>query len=148
MAYSCAEAMEQKKADRSELMRRIKSQNTGPERQVRSLLHRQGFRFRLHCRDLPGTPDIVLRKYRTVVFVHGCFWHRHQCCAFTFTPKTNRPYWMPKFNRTVQRDRENMLALESMGWRVIVIWSCELRRPEELSGRLRQLLLTGQTRKG
>lgn len=139
--------MKQKYATRSELMRRIKSRNTVPERQVRSLLHSQGFRFRLHCRDLSGTPDIVLRKYHTVVFVHGCFWHRHQCCSFAFTPKTNLSYWTPKFHRTVQRDRENTLALESIGWRVIVVWTCELQWPEELSGRLRQLLLTGQARK-
>lgn len=134
--------MKQKCVDRSDMMRRVKTRNTGPERQVRSLLHSQGFRFRLHCKDLPGTPDIVLRKYQTAVFIHGCFWHRHQHCNLTFMPKTNLAYWIPKFHRTVERDRENTLALERTGWRVIVVWACELQRLEELSTRLRQLLLT------
>jgi len=123
-------------------MRRIKSRNTGSERQVRSLLHNQGFRFRLHSRGLPGTPDIVLRKYHAVVFVHGCFWHRHKRCPFSFTPKTNLSYWTKKFRRTIQRDHENQLDLTRSGWRVIVVWTCELRRQRELSRRLRKKLLT------
>lgn len=123
---------------RGDIMCRIKSRDTKPERLVRSLLHRQGFRFALHCPSLPGTPDIVLPKHRAVVLVHGCFWHRHPRCRFAFAPKTNQSYWRPKFRRNVERDRENRLSLVREGWKVIVVWTCELRRPEMVARRLRQ----------
>lgn len=112
---------------RSEIMRRVHSTDTTPEKKVRSLLHGLGFRFRLHRSDLPGKPDIVLPKYRTVVFIHGCFWHRHPGCPRASTPATRREYWLPKFERTMQRDRVNQVKLIGLGWRVVVVWECEMR---------------------
>jgi len=114
------------KEKRSQVMALIRSQNTTPERVVRSVLHRMGFRFRLHRRDLPGHPDIVLPKYRSVVFVHGCFWHYHQNCRDGKIPKSNQAYWKPKLERTVRRDREAMEALQSAGWKILIIWECEV----------------------
>lgn len=118
--------------DRSENMRAIKSKNTSPEIFVRKQLHRLGFRFRLHRKDLPGSPDIVLPKYFTVIFVNGCFWHRHQGCTRCSTPGTNKAYWKKKFDRNVQRDKENYSALEKLGWKVIIIWECETKNSELL----------------
>lgn len=113
--------------ERSDIMRRVQSKNTTPEMTVRSLLHRLGFRFRLHRKDLPGNPDIILPKHSTVVFVHGCFWHRHAGCSRASTPATRRDYWLPKFKRTVERDRATRKELSQLGWNVIVVWECELR---------------------
>ncbi|MEA3364551.1 MAG: DNA mismatch endonuclease Vsr, partial [Candidatus Hydrogenedentes bacterium] len=93
-------------------------------------------RFSLHRKDLPGKPDIVLLKYRTVVFVHGCFWHRHPNCKRAAIPATNREYWLPKFQRTVARDKANRRKLRRMGWKVVIVWECELKRPERLGPRL------------
>ena len=121
---------------RSELMSRIRSRNTKPELAVRSLLHGMGFRFRLHREDLPGRPDIVLPKYKTVVQVHGCFWHRHDGCRFAYDPKTRAEFWQQKFLGNVERDRRTTLELERLDWRVVVVWECELRKVEELAGRL------------
>ena len=118
---------------RSEIMRRVRSTDTTPEKKVRSLLHGLGFRFRLHRSDLPGKPDIVLPKYRTVIFIHGCFWHRHPGCPRASTPATRREYWLPKFKRTVQRDQKNQAKLIELGWRVIVVWECEIKDLEHLS---------------
>ncbi len=112
---------------RSRCMSRIKGKNTKPERVVRSFLHRSGFRFRLHRKDLPGCPDIVLPKYRTVIFVHGCFWHRHPGCPRTTTPKTNVEFWGKKFAENVARDERNRQALVELGWNVVVIWECEIK---------------------
>lgn len=117
-------------------MSSVKGKNTKPERVVRSLLHRSGFRFRLHRKDLPGCPDIVLPKYKTVIFVHGCFWHRHSGCPRTTTPKTNVDSWEKKFADNVARDERNRTALEELGWKVIVIWECEIK-----DGSYRSLLL-------
>lgn len=114
------------KAHRSWLMSRISGADTKPEWILRSALHRLGFRFRLRDRRLPGRPDLVFRKYRAVVFVHGCFWHRHAGCRDGSTPKTNTAYWEEKFARNVERDRKNQAALVEMGWRVRVVWECEL----------------------
>ena len=125
-------------------MRRVRSRDTAPERKVRSLLHRLGFRFRLHRQDLPGKPDIVLPKYSTVVFVHGCFWHRHPHCAQASAPRTRQVYWLPKFKRTVERDRRNQSELRRRGWNVIVVWECELREPHRLAQRLISDLTTRQ----
>lgn len=114
---------------RSWNMSRINSRDTGPEMQVRSILHRAGYRFRLHRKDLPGRPDIVLPKYRTVVFVHGCFWHRHPGCRFTYTPKSRVAFWNDKFCANVERDRRNARTLRALGWRVITVWECQAGSP-------------------
>ena len=119
------------KAQRSWNMSRIKGRDTTPERTLRSLLHRAGFRFRLHDTKLPGRPDLVLPKYRAAVFVHGCFWHRHQGCKNAANPKTNVDFWQEKFRGTVERDRRNAAALTALGWRLIVVWECELKRNPE-----------------
>ena len=118
-------------ATRSAVMAKVKGRDTGPEKRLRSLLFRQGFRFRLHKADLPGTPDIVLPRYRTVVFVHGCFWHRHAGCRRASTPASNVAYWERKFRRTVERDAAVAAALEALGWRVVVVWECELSTLEK-----------------
>ncbi|HOR28661.1 MAG TPA: DNA mismatch endonuclease Vsr, partial [Candidatus Sumerlaeota bacterium] len=126
--------------ERSAIMRLVRSKDTKPERQVRSLLHRLGLRFRLHRGDLPGAPDIVLIRYKTVIFIHGCFWHRHRGCNRASTPSSRREYWLPKFERTVARDAHNRRRLRQLGWRVVTIWECELRHLERLERRLRRLV--------
>lgn len=123
---------------RSWNMSRISGKNTKPEIAVRSLLHRSGFRFRLNQKDLPGKPDIVLKKYKTVVFVHGCFWHRHKGCPDTTTPKTRTEFWQSKFDDTVKRDKRNIVSLRKLNWKVVVVWECELKRPETLAVKLQQ----------
>jgi DNA mismatch endonuclease (patch repair protein) len=125
---------------RSWNMSRIRGRDTQPERAVRSLLHRLGFRFRLQSRRLPGCPDVVLPRYHSVVFVHGCFWHRHTDCPFAYTPKSRQNFWSSKFNDNVERDKRNAIALRQSGWNVIVVWECELRLPESLSRRLERTL--------
>ena len=119
-------------------MSRIRSQDTGPERRVRSLLHRLGFRFSLRYRSLPGRPDVVLPARRSVVFVHGCFWHRHRACILSAMPKTHQAFWNQKFKRTIARDSANRLSLRKLGWKVITVWECELRREGSLARRLRR----------
>lgn len=114
------------KKTRSRMMSGIRSKNTKPELTVRSFLHRAGLRFRLHAK-LPGKPDIVLPKYRTVVFVHGCFWHRHKDCRFASTPSSNTEFWQKKFESNVQSDERAKKALRKLGWQVRVIWSCQLQ---------------------
>ena len=109
-------------------MSRIKGKNTKPEFLLRSLLHREGFRFRLHDKRLPGKPDIVLPKYRTVIFVNGCFWHRHDDCRFAYTPKSRQVFWLNKFEETAERDRKKQELLTDMGWHVVVVWECELKK--------------------
>lgn len=112
---------------RSFNMSRIRGADTKPEILLRSLLHRAGFRFRKNVRSLPGTPDIVLPKYRTVIFVHGCFWHRHEGCRFATSPKSNVTFWQEKFAATVQRDRRNEDWLRAEGWSVITVWECAIK---------------------
>lgn len=121
-------------------MSRIRSSNTAPEKRVRKLLHGLGYRFRLHRKDLPGTPDIVLAGYSAVVLVHGCFWHRHKSCRDASTPKTRRSFWREKFTKNVNRDRKKTIALKKLGWKVIVVWECELKDEETLVRRLNSLL--------
>ena len=116
--------------ERSAIMARVKAANTRPEITVRRLVHRLGFRFRLHRRDLPGTPDLVLPKHRAVVFVHGCFWHQHSCPRGRRQPASNPSYWGPKLARNVERDASARNALERMGWRVLTIWECQIGRPD------------------
>ncbi len=123
---------------RSEIMRRVKSRDTRPEKKVRSLLHSLGFRFRLHRKDLPGHPDIVLPKHSAAIFVHGCFWHRHPGCPRATTPGTRKDYWSSKFQRNIARDARNQDDLRSIGWRVLVVWECELR---DVDGVKRRLLM-------
>lgn len=122
-------------------MAAIKGKDTGPEMLVRRMLHRGGYRYRLHRRDLPGRPDIVFPGRRAVVFVHGCFWHQHkakECRARP--PKSNLDYWLPKLQRNVERDAKNMEALAAAGWRVLVVWECEVRDKEALSRKLIEFL--------
>ena len=127
--------------ERSRLMAKIKGKNTKPELAVRSLLHRAGYRFSLHRKELPGKPDIVLRKYKTVVFVHGCFWHRHKNCKTASMPKSNTAFWQAKFDRNVSNDRKHRHALEKLGWNVIVVWECELKKdPAKVLAKLQKSL--------
>lgn len=117
-------------------MSAVRGKNTGPEMKVRHLLHAMGYRFRLHRRDLPGTPDIVLPRHHTVIFVHGCFWHRHPDCKRTTAPKTRVEFWTEKFERNVARDRLKEAALREMGWQVLVVWECETKSVETLRAKL------------
>lgn len=121
---------------RSWVMTQVKGRNTRPEKAVRSLLHRMGYRFRLHRADLPGKPDIVLPKYHIAIFVHGCFWHRHAGCKRATMPVTNIYYWNRKFERNVARDMQNKAALECGGWSVLIVWECELKDLTALQIRL------------
>lgn len=116
-------------------MAAIRGKNTKPELRARSLLHRAGYRFRLHRTDLPGRPDIVLPGRRVVIVVHGCFWHRHGCSRSTL-PRTRGDWWEAKLNRNVERDRQNQQDLEALGWRMVVVWECELRNEAALLARL------------
>lgn len=117
-------------------MSRIKGRNTGPEMRLRSLLHCAGFRFRLHVKDLPGKPDIVLPRYRAVIFVHGCFWHRHEGCRNATTPSTRTEFWQAKFDSNVRRDKRDRAALETAGWTVFTVWECELKSDAGIVDRL------------
>ena len=125
---------------RSRIMQRIRAVNTRPELTVRSFLHRSGLRFRLHDRTLPGRPDIVLPRLRSIVFVHGCFWHQHEGCRRATAPSGNRRYWIPKFQETVARDRASMRSLAALGWKVYVIWECQIsqRRLSSLVSQIRR----------
>lgn len=116
---------------RSWNMSRIRGQDTKPEITLRSILHRAGFRFRLQDRNLPGRPDIVLKKYRTVIMVHGCFWHRHQGCRNATMPSTRTEFWSEKFAGTVERDKRVIKELNALGWLVITVWECALERDPE-----------------
>lgn len=113
-------------------MSRIRGKDTKPEITVRSLLHRMGYRFRLHRRDLPGNPDIVLPKHHAVVLVHGCFWHRHKGCKYAYSPKSRVEFWQKKFMENVARDSRNRKTLQQEGWKVVVVWECELGDPDKL----------------
>ncbi len=132
--------------ERSKLMGRIRGKNTRPEMLVRSMLHRAGYRFSLHRANLPGKPDIVLRKYKTIVFVHGCFWHRHKGCKVATTPKSNVEFWKEKFARNVANDRKHRRALRRLGWKVVTVWECELRQPDKVLARLARELAPEQAR--
>lgn len=114
-------------ATRSRMMSGIRGKNTRPEMLVRQFLHGHGFRYRLHSKNLPGRPDIVMRKWMVAVFVHGCFWHRHQGCKFSTTPASNLEHWRCRFEENTARDRRNTNALAARGWTVIILWECGLR---------------------
>lgn len=120
-------------------MSKIKSKDTKPEMLVRRFLFSHGFRFRLHRKDLPGNPDIVLPKYKTVIFINGCFWHGHKDCKFATIPETNRDFWLTKISGNIIRDNESVERLKQSGWKVIVIWQCELK-PKVKDQTLEQLI--------
>jgi DNA mismatch endonuclease (patch repair protein) len=124
---------------RSYLMQQVKQRDTGPEKLVRSLLHRLGYRFRLHRKDLPGTPDIVLPARHVAIFVHGCFWHGHGC-SIGKAPKSRLEYWGPKIEGNQERDRRKSAELAAQGWRVEEVWQCELRDMDALENRLKEIL--------
>jgi DNA mismatch endonuclease, patch repair protein len=117
---------------RSRNMRAIGSKDTSPEVAVRSYLHRAGLRYSLHCKNLPGTPDLVLPKWSAVVFVHGCYWHRHTRCRFTTMPKTNVEFWEKKFDDNRKRDKRDRAALRKLGWRVFAVWACQAKSSKHL----------------
>lgn len=127
-------------AARSENMRRIKSSSTAPELLVRRMVYAMGYRFRLHRKDLPGKPDIVLGSRRKIIFVHGCFWHQHDACRAGRLPKSNSSYWTPKLQRNIERDQAAQQALQAAGWDVLVVWDCETKISDELVRRLRRFL--------
>lgn len=127
-------------AQRSERMARVRSSNTKPELVVRRLLHSLGYRYRLHRRDLPGTPDLVFPSRRAVLFVHGCFWHRHGSCTLARLPKSRVDFWAPKLQANKERDARKIEALRAAGWRVGVVWECQLRDRDALVRRLRVFL--------
>jgi DNA mismatch endonuclease (patch repair protein) len=113
-------------------MSKIRGKNTKPEMVVRSLCHQMGFRFRLHRKDLPGTPDLVFPKYRLCMFVHGCFWHRHPECKYAYMPKSRVDFWLTKFTKNVERDLNAQQALINLGWRVVTVWECHTKNRDLL----------------
>lgn len=118
---------------RSSIMRAVPRKDTSPELHVRRCAHRMGLKYRIHRKDLPGTPDLVFPKYRTIIFVHGCFWHRHEGCRYTTSPSTRREFWQSKFAKNIERDERNTDELEKAGWRVVVIWECETKDDQRLT---------------
>jgi DNA mismatch endonuclease (patch repair protein) len=128
---------------RSEIMSHIRGKNTKPELLIRSLLHRSGFRFRIHRRDLPGCPDIVLPKYKTIIFVHGCFWHQHPGCRKATIPETNKDFWTEKLTKNTTRDFLICNELKKQGWKTIIVWQCELKKILEVPDiLLKQIILS------
>lgn len=129
-------------SERSERMRRVRQKNTAPELAVRRLLHGMGFRYRIHRKDLPGSPDIVFPSRRKIIFVHGCFWHGHhdEGCNLATVPKTRRRFWTKKISDNRQRDQRNQRELNNLGWDILVIWQCEIRDADRLKKRLRDFL--------
>ncbi|MCH7479286.1 MAG: DNA mismatch endonuclease Vsr [SAR324 cluster bacterium] len=126
--------------ERSERMSRIRSKGMRPEMLVRKLVHRGGFRFRLHVRNLPGSPDLVFPSRKKVIFVHGCFWHLHGRCALARLPKTRLDFWVPKLQSNKDRDRKNQAKLRRLGWGVLVIWECWLSAPKSLESKIFEFL--------
>ena len=128
------------KEARSQNMSRIRSKDTNPEEKVKKYLFSKGFRYRKNVRTLPGCPDIVLSKYKTVIFVNGCFWHKHDCPRFVW-PSSNEDYWIPKIQRNVERDESNKRQLISMGWNVLVVWECQLKK-KTIESTMRKLIFS------
>ncbi len=128
------------KEKRSWIMSRVKGSDTKPEILVRSFVHRMGFRFRVHRRDLPGNPDIMLPRHGKVILVHGCFWHGHKRCQRSKRPTTNMGFWNKKLDANIERDKRFRRKLRWMGWNVLVVWQCETRKPEKLLGKLERFL--------
>lgn len=125
---------------RSRIMRAVKSQDTAPEMIVRRMAHALGKRYRLHRNDLPGKPDLVFPRLRKIIFVHGCFWHGHECKRGDRKPKNNAEYWLRKIGRNKERDKEEQEALSAMGWDVLIIWECELKDKDQLKTKLEKFL--------
>jgi len=125
---------------RSEIMGRVRSRDTRPELIVRRLAHSMGYRYRLHSKDLPGRPDLVFRSRKKVIFVHGCFWHRHQGCALARIPKSRQDFWIPKFEANKSRDMRTEEALRQAGWQVLVVWECELGDLPSLKNKIEEFL--------
>ncbi len=125
---------------RSAVMRRVRSSNTTPELRIRCLLHSHGYRYRLHAKDLPGSPDLVFPARRKIIFIHGCFWHGHACRRGDRTPKTNRTYWLAKIEQNQRRDQRVQRHLRRLGWSVAVVWECQTRDIDRLLARLVRFL--------
>ncbi len=126
--------------ERSRIMAKVRGKDTSPEKLVRSLLHRMGYRFRLHATHLPGKPDIVLPRHKKVIFVHGCFWHQHEGCPRAARPSSNTDYWNRKLDRNVIRDCDNRQKLEYLGWQVLIVWECETNDQERLVKKLQHFM--------
>jgi DNA mismatch endonuclease, patch repair protein len=135
-------------ATRSRMMSGIKGKNTNPELVVRKLLHAYGYRFRLHASNLPGRPDIVLPKYRAIIEVRGCFWHRHKNCKYAVMPKTNRKFWETKLRSNAERDDKTARTLRKRGWQVVVIWECQTRDDQRLQRSIARVLKVLEARRG
>ena len=127
-------------ARRSALMSKIRGKDTKPEKEIRSIVHRLGFRYRLHVSELPGKPDLVFPKRRKVLFVHGCFWHRHLACSLARLPKSRLDFWVPKLTANRQRDTRNTARLRRAGWKTCVIWECELSEANKLEKKIKRFL--------
>lgn len=130
---------------RSERMSRVRNKDTKPEKVVRSILHSMGYRFRLHRKNLPGSPDVVLPRHMKIIFVHGCFWHRHGVCRRLSIPGNNSDFWRQKFRENVRRDKEKLKTLSVLGWEVLVIWECETADQDKLREKL-QIFMMMSTR--
>jgi len=128
------------RAKRSLIMAAVHSKNTTPEKAVRKIVHRLGYRYRLHDSRLPGCPDVVFSSRRKAIFVHGCFWHRHAKCKYATTPKTRVAYWQAKFCANTLRDRRSRRELKNMGWAILTVWQCELKKSQRLAERLNEFL--------
>jgi len=128
------------KEQRSFNMSRIRDKNTKPEIKVRSLVHQMGYRFRLHRKDLPGKPDLVLKRHKKIIFVHGCFWHMHNCRYGKVIPKTRRKFWQTKRQSNVLRDRKNIRELKKVGWKVLVVWECQTNNITALTQKIKKFL--------
>lgn len=132
--------MKETPQQRSRIMRAVRGSDTAPEMTVRRLVHRLGYRFRLHRKDLPGTPDLVFPRLHKVIFVHGCFWHGHPCVRGARVPTRNRNYWITKIARNKERDKRSRSALKRLGWSSLAIWECELKRPQRISAHIMKFL--------
>lgn len=130
------------KQERSERMSRVRGKDTGPELAVRRLAHGMGFRYRLHVRELPGAPDLVFPRMRKIIFVHGCFWHRHSNCRLARWPKSKLGFWVPKLNANRDRDAENIKALRKSGWKVKIIWECQTKNVTRVRKNIERFLAT------
>ncbi len=128
------------KEKRSWIMGQVRGWDTKPELFVRSIVHRMGFRFRLHRRELPGNPDLVLPKHKKAIFIHGCFWHGHKGCSRSNRPATNKAFWKKKLDRNIQRDNNNVRKLRRLGWKPLVIWECETKNPERIWEKIERFL--------
>jgi DNA mismatch endonuclease, patch repair protein len=128
------------KSKRSWIMSHVKSKDTKPENIVRSIVHRLGFRFRKHKTDLPGKPDIVLVRHRKVIFVHGCFWHGHKKCKRSSRPQSHKTFWAVKLDKKIDRDKKNKRELELLGWKVLIVWSCEIINVDKIRNKLIKFL--------